>query len=1138
MNKSHVKAGLIVLFFISMLVLPVMGETLQLEGLTKVASNNCGNNNDQPNLTMGSSWTYPVTAIAETVVARDASARTVVHGTNLIFSFEGLKADQTYVLAMSFLSDDATRVQSVHAGDDVLEEKLALPLAKVVKRTYKLAPSLYADGKVQVTIKKIAGANAVISTLDVYSSDPTPLKETGISTDTILEGIGLSLPSVGSKGEAVDSLSLNGTWQFNPAPPAEFWNGKWAKFGDIEVPGEWVMQGYEVVANRAAGYLRRFDVPKGWDGKQVKLRFDAVFSIAVVYVNGIEIGKHEGGFTVFEFDVTGAVKFGAENTIALSVTSESLSDTMASASKYAVHPLGGIARKVTLFAVSPVNVKSYHVTTEFDEAFDDATMNIEMKFNNQSDEELRGAKLKFSLMQWPTRKPVKLKNKQFDLARISAGQMLNETVEIAVDSPDKWDNEHPNLYVLQCQLVKGFKTIQTVERRFGFRQVDVRGNQVFVNNMPVKLRASNRHEAHPLRGRSLTMEQWRADVELFRDANCNMIRTSHYPPAEEFIAVCDELGMFVELETGICWLTSWGYTLKADEFIRATNLICQQMVEGVERDKSHPSVLIWSLGNESAWNSYFQSSYELAKKYDSSRPFTFHDQAATAQTNVVNFHYPGPNGAKNFASYKKPVWFGEYCHLNAYNRYELWTDPGLRDAWGRGFKTMWDEMYDTQSILGGALWSGIDDTFHLPTGHTVGYGTWGPIDGWRRRKPEHYHAKKVYSPVRITADFIETPETGTTITIPLENRHNFSNISELDISWQIESKKGNATADIAPGENGQMTIDTNVFDLEGKTVALKFNSPLGFVVDEYLLQIGKPAPLKKAISRASGGKFNVQSDDKLITIIASQLVVKFDKQTGMIVDASKDGNRILSAGPELMVLALNSGGDTQMTKPMMPVTSDTVVRSGRKLEGVSVLKKNNSAVITVTDSYDIAKGGYKLTIESNGTMTIDYEYEMIAGINPRQYGMVMTYPGSFQKLHWQRKGMWTVYPEDHIARNQGVADAFVGVGFSGTAGPVAKPNYPWRHDTNELGTNDFRSTKENIISAYLSDSKTEDLVLQSDGKQHIRCWVEGDVTRMLISEYNNPGSERFYRGHAAVEDKPLKQTGKVSGSIRFTVIEN
>ena len=970
-----------------------------------------------------------------------------------------------------------------------------------------------------------------------------------IDSDDFLQSVSFSLPSVGRGGESLDLQSLNGVWKFNTTLATDFWSGHAdvTNWSNIKVPGEWVMQGFEVDPNTAAGYVRTFNVPKKWADKQIKLRFDAVFSIAVVYVNGKDVGVHEGGFTPFELDVTEAVKFGLENTVAIAVTSQSLSDTLASASQYAVHALGGITRKVTLFAVPKINVASYHVTTEFDAAFENATMNVSMKINNRSSEELEGANLEFSLLKWPMRKSVKLKNRRFELPNIVAGKMLNEVIEIAVDSPDKWDNEHPNLYVLQCKLMKDFRTIQTVERRFGFKQVEVRGNEVFVNNQPVKLRASNRHEAHPLRGRSLTMEQWRADVELFREANCNLIRTSHYPPAEEFIDLCDELGLFVEEEAPFCWIGHAANKIwkkwdpQNSDYLE---IIVRSTAEMIERDRSHPSILFWSLANESQWGVNFQKSYDLARQYDPSRPFTFHDQAAGSENNngsstdITNQHYPGPDGPKDFADRKRPIWFGEYCHLNAYNRYELWTDPGLRDAWGRGFKTMWDNMYATKAILGGAIWSGVDDTFHLPSGYTVGYGTWGPIDGWRRRKPEYWHVRKVYSPVRIIVDFIEVPADGTTITIPLENRHNFSNISELDISWQIGNRRGKATADIAPRENGQMTIRTNIPDLKGKTVYLQFNSPLGFAVDEYRLPIGKSAPLKKAVSKASTGKIDVKLNDKYITITADGFVVIFDKQMGTIIDASKDGNRILIAGPELMILALNNDGDTQMTKQMETVSSDTAVRSGRKVENVSLTQRGNAAIITVTDSYDIAKGGYKVTIESNGTMIIDYDYEITDAIDPRQYGMVMTYPGSFNELHWLRKGMWTVYPEDHIARLEGVAEAFVGAEFSGTAGPVSKPDYGWWHDTNELGTNDFRSTKENVINAYLANSKTNGLVVESDGKQHIRCWIEGDVTRMLISEYNNPGSERFFRRHAKTEDKPLRSGDKISGSIRLAMMGN
>ena len=993
------------------------------------------------------------------------------------------------------------------------------------QNSVKLKPQ--AQGEVKMNSSEVSRFCAVVFYFAVLV-----MPAVAVPTD-ILKTIGLSMPSVERGGSPEKLVLLNDTWKFNPSPVSAFWQKE--KFGigwsDIDVPGEWIMQGFEVAAEKAAGYTRKFDLPKNWKDNRIKLRFDAVFSVAEVYVNGRKAGRHEGGFTPFEIDITDKVNFGSENTLSLEVTSESLSDRLASASKYAVHALGGISRKVSLFAVPRVNINSYHITTEFDEAFDNATMNVAIKINNQGSKNIQGAKMKFSLLQWPGRELVNLKGDLFRVPDIAAGKMLRDSVEIKVDSPEKWDSEHPNLYILQCEIIKDSKIIQRVERRFGFREVEVRGNQLYVNNRPVKLRASNRHECHPLRGRSLTMEQWRTDVLLFREANCNLLRTSHYPPADELIDMCDELGMFVELESAICWVRK----LNANVVNTATELICRQMLEGVEVNKSHPSIIIWSLGNESGWNVWFQNSYEIAMKYDSSRPFSFHDQHGDNRTDIMNDHYAGPNGPKRFANSPKPVWFGEYVHLNAYNRYELWTDPGVRNAWGRGFKAMWESMYATESILGGAIWAGIDDTFFLPSGHTVGYGTWGPIDGWRRKKPEFWHVKKVYSPVRINARYLNMPADLKTIKIPVENRFNFTNLKELVISWRIGDKSGKAVADIGPRSAGQIVIHPGVPSLKGGIIELQFKSPLGFIVDKYALPIGKPAPVLKAQRKESSEQIAVKENVDEIQLTADTLVLKFSKKTGMISDLKKGDMQVVNAGPELMVLALNKAGDTQMTKAMKAVTADTSVRSGRKIESVSAVENGSAVSISVKESYDIAKGGYKLTLKSNGEMAIDYEYEMTADINPRQYGMVMTLPGSYNKLSWKRRGLWSVYPQDHIARLKGEAKVFVGSELSGIAGPSAKPDYQWRHDTNELGTADFRSTKENIFTAALSGHASVGFVVNSDGTQHLRCWAEGDAIRMLVAEYNNPGAERFFRRHAVLEDKPLKKGSKISGSLSITL---
>ena len=172
-----------------------------------------------------------------------------------------------------------------------------------------------------------------------------------------------------------ERVPLSGQWWFNPAPEAEFWEKEMVKhWKPIEVPGEWVMQGFEVEKGRAAGYFRTFTVPASWQGKRIKLRCNAIYSDAQVYINGQKAGSHLGGFTAFELDVTDWVRCGAENRMAVAVTSETVADSTSNASRYAVHPLGGISRDLYLFALPETNLSLFHVSTVFDSTYTDATL--------------------------------------------------------------------------------------------------------------------------------------------------------------------------------------------------------------------------------------------------------------------------------------------------------------------------------------------------------------------------------------------------------------------------------------------------------------------------------------------------------------------------------------------------------------------------------------------------------------------------------------------------------------------------------------------------------------------------------------------------------------------------------------------
>ena len=827
----------------------------------------------------------------------------------------------------------------------------------------------------------------------------------------------------------------------------------------------------------------------------------------------------------------------------MKVVSDTLEDVLASASQYAVHPLGGITRKIYLMAVPEIGMAGFDLTTTFDSAYRDAIIHCDVDIANEGLEIPDSLAARFRLRDG-NNNLVNLPDNIIDLGDINSGLLKRYHVKLSVDQPQKWDSEHPNLYYLECELIKGNQVIEIVRRRFGFRQVEIRGSQVFVNNRPVKLRGVCRHEVHPLRGRSLTLDLWRKDAELFRAANVNYIRTSHYPPAEEFLDFCDELGLFVECEAPLCWVQhgananwnkpGWDYLDRKfyDPLLRAN-------LENIKFNRNHPSIIMWSLANESRWSPLWADVLEAVEKYDPSRPTVFHDQSygnynnAGSQAQIANMHYPGVAGPDQAAKMDRPLLFGEYCHLNCYNRHELVSDPGLRNAWGRGFKSMWDNIYHTPGCLGGAIWSGIDDTFHLPGGHTVGYGSWGLIDGWRRPKPEYWHVKKVYSPVRISQTDIQTPLSGHQIDIPVENRHNFTNLNELEIVGEIAGLTQTITADIPPHSKGILKVKCPENILNGQKLYLSFKSPLGFMIDEYILNIG--AVPQTAIVEAANrpGIIDVSQKENDYVIKGENYIYVIDKQTGQLKQGITNEQLIINGGPKLMVLPMNNKGGTQMTKDNQTFSPYTAICANHKVNSVALEQQDNDLIIKVRDQYDLAQGGYSITIKNDGRLTMDYEYEMIQAVNPRQWGMVISLPKEFDTLNWRRNGLWTTYPPDHIARIQGTATAFVNTNLCGPLGPRQQPDNPWRLDGNELGSNDFRSTKENIFHAGLSNQSGQSLKVVSDGNQHVRTWAGSNAIHLLIAEYSNAGSEGFFRSHASVEDKHLNVKDAIKGTIKI-----
>ncbi|UCF43033.1 MAG: glycoside hydrolase family 2 [Planctomycetota bacterium] len=934
-------------------------------------------------------------------------------------------------------------------------------------------------------------------------------------------------------------VSLNGTWGFNPNPHRDSWGGEartgpaWA---DIEVPGEWVMQGFTVEKDTAAGYRRQFTLPQDWKGRRIKLRCDAIYSDAKVWVNGLEAGQHVGGFTPFELDISELVEFGRDNTIAIAVKNESVADTLASGTFYAAHQLGGITRKIYLFAVPELNISCLHVDTTFERDYRDASLHIILEIANESTQDIQEAQVQFKLRD-AAGKPVTIEPSAVELPLIKAGRTVRQTVEIPVTTPQKWDAEHPNLYVLACQLKAAGMALETVQRRFGFCQVEVRGRELFVNSMPVKLHGICRHEVHPLRGRSLTPELGRKDAELFRNANMNFIRTSHYPPSEEFLDACDELGIFVEDEAPYCWAARWDEDKKDDP--NYSEVVVRQTLEMVQRDRSHPCIIIWSAANESTWGPNFEKSAEAIRMVDASRPriFSWHHTL-----DIASHHYPGVDICDELAKFDVPVLFDEYMHLNCYNRSEVVTDPGVREDWGRSFARVWEKMYAGEGSLGGAIWSGIDEIFHLPDGKSTGYGPWGPLDGWRRTKPEYWHIKKVYSPIKISAKTVAVPKKGEPIKLEVENRHDFTNLNEIRIEWAIGNDSGQVAAAVPPRSTGTIEFEPKTNELKCKKLSLKFFSPRGFIIDSYLLPIGdSEETIPKSGIQAE--ELWLLKDENNFVIKGNRLTWVIDRQTGLIQKAEIDGQAVLIGGPTLMVLPL-TGGKCEPTyhDDILPFTNTC---SQWQVSDVTARQSTDGVDISVKGRYKEASGTYTMHINNKGELTVSYRFSydgeikqlqpMWGPLEParlRQLGIVFDLTKSFDTLKWQRNALWTVYPEDHIGRAEGHAKAFRDAGWPNIR-THTEPPWPWSLDSNALGTNDFRSTKRNIIWASLKDTNDYGILIRSNGRQSTRSYVEGDRIRLLVAEYSTGGRDGVSFGHLGEEQRPFEKGSVFADSIRL-----
>jgi hypothetical protein len=478
-------------------------------------------------------------------------------------------------------------------------------------------------------------------------------------------------------------------------------------------------------------------------------------------------------------------------------------------------------------------------------------------------------------------------------------------------------------------------------------------------------------------------------------------------------------------------------------------------------------------------------------------------------------------------NYNRPLLFGEYCHLNCYNRQEIAADPGVRDDWGRGLESMWENMYHSRGNLGGAIWSGIDDVFYLPEGRAVGYGEWGPIDGWRRPKPEYWHLKKTYSPVKIGVTSLNLPPAGQPLLIPVENRCLFTNLNEMEFLWKSGNEKGKSVVRADPGQTGLLKIQPSAGFSGGDELEISVYSPQDFLVDSYRITIGKPAE-SAGMPRNQASKPELLIQGDRIMVIQSGCQWIFDAKTGNLIEAGRPDEAVIYGNPVLMMLPLSTGPCVTDYKLDIEPLNTTCSGGQGKLSGSG--KENGR--IWIKSEMDYREAAMQLTwfFDTLGQVRMEYELQSKIEVNPRQIGLVFALPRDYERFSWDRQAQWTVYPEDHIGRPAGTVVPFPdgqGTGFRFGY----RPSWSWSRDLSPLGSNDFRSTREKIKNASLTDKSGHGLFVSSDSRDAVRCWIDGDHVRMLVAGFFTGGGDMFFASHHQKERYPLKPGDKSSGAI-------
>jgi beta-galactosidase len=509
---------------------------------------------------------------------------------------------------------------------------------------------------------------------------------------------------------------LNGDWNFHwAAKPAdrptdfhslEFDDSEWAT---IPVPSNMEVQGYGVPIyinvgypwgeadppripednNPVGSYRTRFTVPANRADRHTSIRFEGVASAFYLWVNGQEVGFSKGSRTDAEFDITGVVRPG-ENLLAVQVYRWSDGSYLEDQDFWR---LSGIFRDVYLLSTGELHLRDLEITTDLDDNYEHADLTVRADVRNDSSRPA-AAIVELALLD---ASGSEVFEPLTQTAQLLPGDHQQLTFQTSVQSPAKWSAEQPNLsaMLLTVRDAEG-RVVEVVPCNVGFREVEIRDGELLVNGRAILIKGVNRHEHDPDRGHAITVDSMIRDIELMKRHNINAVRTSHYPNQPIWYDLCDKYGIYLVDEANI---ESHGMGYGEKSLAKNPDWLAAHMDRSkrmVERDKNHPSVIIWSLGNEGGFGANFEATSAWIKQRDPTRPVQYERAGLDPATDIVCPMYAAPRHLQAYANatQQRPLILCEYSHAMGNSNGNLWK--------------YWKPIYESKHLQGGFIWDWVD----------------------------------------------------------------------------------------------------------------------------------------------------------------------------------------------------------------------------------------------------------------------------------------------------------------------------------------------------------------------------------------------------------------------------------------------